>query len=175
MENICHYFKQNKQLTIDSIWTHNPKAGVIDRMAAHGYVVRIYQNEAMQSGALLAALQARNIAGIVLAGFLRLIPSAFVAAFPNKIINIHPALLPKYGGKGMYGDRVHQTVWENKEKQTGITIHYVNEVYDAGTILFQQSVALDETDTPEQIAQKVHALEYEHYPKIIANVFESDV
>jgi len=104
---------------------------------------------------------------IVLAGFLRKIAPSTLLRFPNKIINIHPALLPKYGGKGMFGMHVHQAVYDQKEAETGITIHYVNAHYDEGAIVFQQKVALGPDDTPATIAQKVHLLEYKHYPEII--------
>jgi phosphoribosylglycinamide formyltransferase-1 len=109
---------------------------------------------------------------IVLAGFLWLVPQKIVEAFPNKIINIHPALLPQYGGKGMYGDRVHQAVIENKEKESGITIHYVNEKYDDGDIIFQGRCPVVESDTPDSLAEKVHQLEYKHYPEVIARILE---
>ena len=107
---------------------------------------------------------------IVLAGFLWRIPEKIVKAFPNKIINIHPALLPKYGGKGMYGMHVHEAVIENKEEETGITIHFVNENYDEGAIIFQKSTHLDATDTPEMVANKIHKLEYAHFPRVIEEV-----
>jgi phosphoribosylglycinamide formyltransferase-1 len=104
---------------------------------------------------------------IVLAGFLWLLPQSFIAAFKNKIVNIHPALLPKYGGKGMYGKHVHNAVLENKEKETGITIHLVDEIYDHGKILFQKSIPLTPEDTLQTIEEKVHPLEYEYYPRVI--------
>jgi phosphoribosylglycinamide formyltransferase-1 len=94
-------------------------------------------------------------------------PENLIKAFPDKIINIHPALLPKYGGKGMYGDKVHQSVIEAKEKESGITIHYVNENYDEGKIIFQAKCSITTADTPDDLATKIHALEYEHFPKII--------
>lgn len=174
IENIHHFFKENEGLCIDSIWTNNKDAGVIQRMATYGYHVNVFESSAMRSGALLNLLQSRGIDGIVLAGFLLLIPQSFVEAYPQKIINIHPALLPKYGGKGMYGQHVHKAVWENRESETGITIHYVNEVYDAGDIIFQSRIKLNERDTPESIAKKVHQLEYAHFPKIIASIFDTD-
>ena len=111
---------------------------------------------------------------IVLAGFLWKIPEAIVKAFPNRIINIHPALLPNYGGKGMYGMHVHQAVKNNCDKETGITIHYVNEHYNKGAIIFQKETKLEITDSPEDIAQKIHALEYEYFPKIIEKTIIND-
>ncbi len=107
---------------------------------------------------------------IVLAGFLLKIPSTIIDAYPNKIINIHPALLPKYGGKGMYGMHVHNAVKENKDSETGITIHFVNENYDEGAIIFQATTKLKSSDSAEVIAQKIHTLEYAHFPKVIESV-----
>jgi len=104
---------------------------------------------------------------IVLAGFLWKVPKKIVRAFPKRIVNIHPALLPKYGGKGMYGDHVHRAVIENREKESGITIHYVNEKYDEGAIIFQATCEVEENDTPETLAERIHVLEYKYYPKTI--------
>ena len=109
---------------------------------------------------------------VVLAGFLWRIPQDFVIAFPNKMVNIHPALLPKYGGKGMYGMNVHKAVKENNEPESGITIHFVNEHYDEGAIIFQARTAVDSMDTPESIAQKIHTLEYAHFPRVIEEVIK---
>jgi phosphoribosylglycinamide formyltransferase-1 len=112
---------------------------------------------------------------IILAGFLWLVPSHIVKAFENRILNIHPALLPSYGGKGMYGENVHKAVHENGEPETGITIHKVNEKYDDGDIVFQEKVILSRNDTPDTIAAKVHELEYEHFPRIIKQFVSSGV
>ncbi|MGC6423200.1 MAG: phosphoribosylglycinamide formyltransferase [Flavobacteriaceae bacterium] len=171
VENIHRYFKDKDQLIIDSIWTNKPDAGVVNRMADHGYTVHIFEADAMRSGDLLKKLLLRGIDGLVLAGFLLQIPPSFIQAFPQNIINIHPALLPKYGGKGMFGMHVHQAVCDNQEKETGITIHFVNEEYDAGAIIFQTKVSLQSIDTPRTIAQKVQALEYAHFPRIIGQIF----
>jgi len=170
-ENIAKYFSESQQLQVDSIWTNNPRAGVIERMKPYGCPVFVFNKTDFNSGKVLSQIQERGINGIVLAGFLLLIPAAFVEAFPNQIINIHPALLPKYGGKGMYGSRVHEAVHQQGDKQTGITIHYVNEHYDEGGIIHQASVTLDSNDTPETIAQKVHQLEYKHFPQTIEKIF----
>ena len=120
-----------------------------------------------ETDALLTVLETEGVELIALAGFLWLVPTYLVRAFPDRILNIHPALLPKYGGKGMYGAHVHRAVREAGEKESGITIHYVNERYDEGTILHQSSVALEDTDTPEDIAAKVQALEHEHYWRVV--------
>ena len=110
---------------------------------------------------------------IVLAGFLLKFPTTILIAYPNQVINLHPALLPKYGGKGMYGHHVHDAVVANKEEETGITIHYVNENYDEGAIIFQKSVKLSEDDTPESVANKIHKLEYKYFPKVIEEILSS--
>lgn len=115
-------------------------------------------------------LRLNGINFIVLAGFMWLMPERFVKNFPKKIVNIHPALLPKYGGKGMYGHHVHEAVVNNKEQESGITIHWVNEVYDEGTIIYQAKCSISPNDSPDEVAAKVHKLEYEHYPRIIEKV-----
>ena len=117
--------------------------------------------------AILGLCIKKDINWVVLAGFLKLIPESFIVSFPNRIVNIHPALLPKFGGKGMYGMHVHRAVKEKGETETGITIHLVNEQYDQGAILFQSKVGISSEDSPEQIAEKVHQLEYQYYPKVI--------
>ncbi|MDX1761735.1 MAG: phosphoribosylglycinamide formyltransferase, partial [Christiangramia sp.] len=111
---------------------------------------------------------------IVLAGFLWLLPSNIIQEFPDKIINIHPALLPKYGGKGMYGAKVHESIIAEKEKESGITIHYVNEKYDEGQTIFQATTKINENDTPESLASKIHELEYKHFPEVIQLLLEKD-
>ncbi|MDD3638010.1 MAG: formyltransferase family protein, partial [Bacteroidales bacterium] len=119
---------------------------------------------------LTAELFKKQIDWIILAGFLWLIPKVLIQAYPNKIVNIHPALLPAYGGKGMYGEKVHQAVIQNGEKQSGITIHFVNEHYDAGAIIFQQQLELQADETPESLARRIHELEYKYYPEVIEKV-----
>lgn len=128
----------------------------------------VFDRAAFKSDSFLEALSEYKISFIVLAGFLWKVPEYLIKAFPDKIINIHPALLPKYGGKGMYGSHVHKSVVENKESESGITIHLVNENYDEGRIIFQGKCAVNEDDTTETVAQKVHELEYLHFPTIIA-------
>ena len=120
-----------------------------------------------ETNAVVKAMKQLEVDFVVLAGFLWLVPENILNEWPDKVVNIHPALLPKYGGKGMYGMRVHEAVKAAGEKQTGITIHLVNEQFDEGDILFQETVAVDENDTPEDIAQKVHALEHAYFPKVI--------
>lgn len=167
-ERIFEYFKENPALRISGIYTNNPSAGVIARAQRLGVHCRIFsRQEFSQSDVLLKELQAEGVDFIILAGFLWLIPAAYVQAFPNKIVNIHPALLPKYGGKGMYGAKVHEAVVAAGEKESGITIHFVNEHYDEGQIIFQASCVLDENETADTLAAKIHELEYSHFPRII--------
>lgn len=127
----------------------------------------------MAPGKVIQTLQDDNTDWIVLAGFLWLIPSYIIKRFPNRIINIHPALLPKYGGKGMYGARVHEAVIQNEERESGISIHYVNEQYDEGHIIFQAKCSVSEHDTADTLASRIHQLEYEHYPLIIEKLIKS--
>jgi phosphoribosylglycinamide formyltransferase-1 len=127
---------------------------------------KVFDKQQLNEGDVLRWLQGSGITHIVLAGFLWLIPDNLINAYPNKIINIHPALLPKYGGRGMYGSKVHQAVKAAGETETGITIHLVNQHYDEGAILFQAKTEIDQKDTPDEIANKVHQLEYKHYPVV---------
>lgn len=172
-EQIATYFANRTDVTISLILTNNPKAGVIDRArrgfghSRHTPVVLFDRPAFYETPQIVDLLQRQAIDLIVLAGFMWLVPSALVAAFPGRIINIHPALLPKFGGKGMYGDHVHKAVVAAGETETGITIHLVNEHYDEGQILFQATCPVLPTDSPEAVAEKVHTLEYQHYPQII--------
>ncbi|MEI9955658.1 MAG: phosphoribosylglycinamide formyltransferase [Ferruginibacter sp.] len=152
---------------------NKPGAGVLDIAAKAGIPSLLIEKEQFFKGdAYLPVLQKNNIDFIVLAGFLWKIPVALIKAYPKKIVNIHPALLPKYGGRGMFGHYVHEAVISNKEKESGITIHYVDEIYDHGAIIFQATCAISENDTAETLAQKIHVLEHAHYPKIIAQVVQ---
>lgn len=171
VENIYNYFNGNNQINIQCVLTNNKDAKVIERCQRLKIPVLYFNRIAFsKTDIILNTLKTFNPDLIVLAGFLWKIPESFVHAFPNKIINIHPALLPKYGGKGMYGGHVHQAVKENKETETGITIHYVNEHYDEGAIIQQAKTAVAPEDTPETIAEKVHALEYAYFPEVIAKI-----
>lgn len=165
-ENIATYFSANKNVAVSLILTNNPTAFVIERAKKLGIKSLIFnKHDFLKTDEILHFLLKNNINLIVLAGFLLKIPENLLKAFPNKIINIHPALLPKYGGKGMFGDTVHQSVIEAKEKESGITIHYVNENYDEGKIIFQAKCSINPTDTAKDLANKIHALEYAHFPK----------
>jgi phosphoribosylglycinamide formyltransferase-1 len=170
VENIIRFFRQNPQVEVVNILTNNPKAGVIDRIRPMKIPTIVFDKEQLNSGALSQQLELLNPDLIVLAGFLLKIPLDFTNAFRNKIINIHPSLLPKHGGKGMYGDRVHQSVKDAGDKETGISIHYVNENYDEGSIIFQAKVEVAEEDSISQIAHKVHQLEYKHFPELIQKI-----
>lgn len=170
-ENIVKYFENNNKIIISYILTNNEKAGVIKRAEALKIPFVIFsKDDFYKTDKILNLLKNENIDFIILAGFLWLVPSVIVKNFLNKIINIHPALLPKYGGKGMYGDNVHKKVIENCESESGITIHYVNDKYDDGDIIFQAKCQINNKDTAEMLAQKIHKLEYEFFPKIIGDI-----
>jgi phosphoribosylglycinamide formyltransferase 1 len=169
MQNIANYF-DNKHFKIAGVFTNNANAYVIERSKKLNIPVIIFNREEFLSGKILNILKNQNPDLIVLAGFLWLIPPEIINYFKNKIINVHPALLPKYGGKGMYGDNVHKAVIENRETESGITIHYVNEHYDEGNIIFQAKCEINKNDTPNSLAQKIHELEYKHYPRVIEDL-----
>lgn len=167
-ENIIASFKNTGRCKVVLILCNNPKAYVLERAKTHGISALTFNRPAFYQDTVVVDIL-KNCAPdlIVLAGFLWKFPESIIAEFPNKIINIHPALLPKYGGKGMYGSYVHEAVVANKETETGITIHYVNEHYDEGAIIFQASCPVLPTDTPNDVAAHVHQLEYTHFPVII--------
>lgn len=168
VENIANYFKLRKDVTICCVLTNKSDAKVIERCNRLGINALFFNRQAFsKSNFILDMLRSLEPDLVVLAGFLWKIPEAITNAFPNKIINIHPALLPKYGGKGMYGIHVHNAVKEAKETETGITIHYVNAHYDEGAIIQQVKTVVNPKDSPEDIASKVHLLEYEFFPKVI--------
>lgn len=167
-EAIIRYFQNDQNIKVALIVSNNPNAGVND--VAHRYHIplQIISNESLQHpDIILEQLKKFNINWIVLAGFLKKIPDAIIREYPNRIINIHPALLPKFGGKGMYGNRVHEAVLKNKETETGITIHIVNEHYDEGPVIFQQKVPVDVNDTVETLSNRVRMLEHQFFPRVI--------
>lgn len=158
----------NKGVTISLVASNKPEAGVLKIAEENNIPTLVIDKEKFFRGnAYVDELRSAGIDFIVLAGFLWKLPTALIKAFPKKIINIHPALLPKYGGKGMYGHFVHEAVLANKETESGITIHYVDELYDHGEIILQAKCVVNETDTPETLAKKVQALEHLHFPKIV--------
>ncbi len=166
-QKIIDYFRENEQVKIALIVCNNPKAGVLDIAAKENIpTLMITKNEFLQTG-YLDPIKSFHPDLIVLAGFLLKIPGVLIAAFPQKIINIHPALLPAHGGKGMYGNAVHTAVISSKEKVSGITIHYVDEIYDNGKVIFRESCEVTENDTAESLSNKIHKLEHEFYPKTI--------
>lgn len=167
VENIIQYFKNSPDVTVASVFTNNPNAEVLTKAAKYNIPTLIFNKEELSGGLVLEKVSELKPDLIVLAGFLWKFPVDIIAQYPNRIINIHPALLPKYGGKGMYGMKVHQTVLDNKENETGITIHYVNEHYDEGEFIFQQKVNIEDCASAEEIVAKVHKLEHKYFPEII--------
>jgi phosphoribosylglycinamide formyltransferase-1 len=174
-ENIIRYFQNKPRIKVSCICTNRADAYVTERVRPYHIPVLVFsRHDFYETGKVLDYLKENRIDWIILAGFLWLIPANLVDRYPSRIINIHPALLPKYGGKGMYGSSVHKAVIENREKQSGITIHYVNNEYDKGNIIFQASCDILKDDTPESLASRVHALEYEHFPRVIEEVVTRD-
>lgn len=173
-ENICRYFKNSKQIRVTLIISNKKESYVLKR--AESLLVEsvvFIKSDFQTSSKVVDCLKNKKIDFIVLAGFLLKVPDNLLEAYPNRIINIHPALLPKYGGKGMYGGYVHKAVKEAGETESGITIHYVNENYDEGNIIYQAKCAIQADDTPDDIANKVHALEYKYYPEVIESVVKT--
>jgi formyltetrahydrofolate-dependent phosphoribosylglycinamide formyltransferase len=171
-QKIIDYFKnKEKGIRVELIACNNPNAGVLQIASKENIPVLIIEKEKFFHGdEYIKELKEKQIDLIVLAGFMWKLPAALIKAYPNKIINIHPALLPKYGGKGLYGNFVHEAVLANKEKESGITIHYVDEIYDHGKVIFQAKCTVMENDTADSLAQRIHVLEHEHYPKVIEEV-----
>ncbi len=167
-ENIIRYFSDSENVRVALVLSNKRNAGVLDRADKHDIEALYFNRKALyRSDIILNVLKSIGPDLIVLAGFLWKFPDNILRAFPDSVINIHPALLPKYGGKGMYGLNVHRAVTENRETTSGITIHYVNENYDEGAVIFQTETAVLPSDSPEDVAHKIHALEYEHFPKVI--------
>jgi phosphoribosylglycinamide formyltransferase-1 len=171
-ENLFNYFANDKRIKIKLVVTNSDKAGVIERAEKYKKNVQIISKSALYeyTSKIIEFLETEKIDIIILAGFLLKIPEAFIRAFPNRIINIHPALLPKYGGAGMYGMHVHRAVLENKEKESGVTIHYVNEEYDKGEVILQAKCEVSDNETPESLSAKVRKLEFEFFPQAIEKI-----
>lgn len=175
VENIVNTFKENDLVHVSAVFVNKPDAYVLERAKRIELETFIFNRDDFKNSTkVLDKLAFFEPDLIVLAGFLWLMPSNIVKAYPGKIINIHPALLPKYGGKGMYGMKVHEAVVENKEPKSGITIHSIDENYDEGSILFQAECVVSEEDSPEDVATKVHALEYKHFPEVIADLLKDE-
>ncbi len=172
-EKIIKYFQEKKTAETVAVFSNNPKAKVLEKASNLDVPAYVFTKEELNNGKVLEKVKDLNPDLIVLAGFLWKFPDAIVHLYPNKIINIHPALLPKYGGKGMYGINVHKAVLENKDSHSGISIHYVNENYDEGAMIFQAEVVVDSCTTPEEIALKVQELEHVHFPRIIERLLDS--
>ena len=170
-ENIAKYFSDNQAVNVVLVVSNNPAAGVHDRVNRLGIPSVTYTKEELAEGReIVKKLAEFEVDWIVLAGYLKKISEPILHAFPQKIVNIHPALLPKHGGKGMYGVRVHEAVVAAGDGESGITIHYINENYDDGKIIFQARCPVMPSDTPDDVAAKVHALEYKYYPEVIARI-----
>jgi phosphoribosylglycinamide formyltransferase-1 len=169
-ENIIKFFNHTTIAKVTQVLCNNEHAKVFERCKNLNVNCLYFNREQFLKEDTILNLLKENADYIVLAGFLWKVPAKIIEAFPKKIINIHPALLPKYGGKGMYGMNVHKAVKENKESETGITIHYVNENYDEGAIIYQAKTALNDDDTPETIAEKILFLEQRYFPRIIESV-----
>ena len=173
LQRIAEYFKDNNDVAIVNVVCNNPQAYAIERAKTLGLPVRLVNRQEFNSTEFTQELIDLKLDLIVLAGFLWKIPVRLIQAYPKKIVNIHPALLPKYGGKGFYGEHVHEAVVAAKEAQSGITVHYVDEVYDHGEIILQARVALDEKETPDSLAAKIHRLEQAYFPVAIEQVLSS--
>jgi phosphoribosylglycinamide formyltransferase-1 len=168
---IVEYFRNNDKTGVALIVCNNPSAGVLQMASREKIPTLLIDKEQFFGGeGYVPFLKSHHINFIVLAGFLWKIPSTILSAYPNAIINIHPALLPKYGGKGMYGLNVHAAVLDAGDKESGITIHYVDEHYDNGDIIFQEKCEILPGDTPQSLAEKIHKLEYMHFPRVIDQV-----
>ena len=172
MQRIAEYFAPNPEVEVACVVSNNKDAYANQRAKNLGIPLLVVDKAYFTSEMFVERMKSLDIDLIVLAGFLWLIPQRLIEAFPNKIINIHPALLPKYGGKGFYGHHVHEAVVAAHEKESGITIHYVNEHYDSGNIIFQAKVALAATDTPDDVAAKIHVLEQANFPVVIEKLLK---
>jgi len=167
-QRIIDHFRHHPTISIALVVCNKPGAGVLDIAAREGIPTLLIEKEKFFRGnGYVEELKDRSIDFIVLAGFLWKVPVSLIRAYPRRIINIHPALLPRFGGRGMYGSRVHEAVIAAGEKESGITVHYVDELYDHGDIIFQASCPISEQETPASLAEKVHALEHTHFPAVI--------
>ena len=172
-ENIINYFQNDAENVVKIVFCNKPNAYVLERAKRLNVPTFVFGREDFyHSDMVLNELKRLDIDMIVLAGFLWKVPDAIIEAYRERVVNIHPALLPSYGGKGMYGMKVHESVIAAGEKESGITIHYVNDHYDEGATIFQAKCEIAPGDTPDTLAEKVHALEYEHFPRVIKEVLE---
>jgi phosphoribosylglycinamide formyltransferase 1 len=169
-EAIMDHFKDHPTVKIIKVYSNNADAFVLERAKKYHVLTQVITKNEFKDSSFKDSLVQEKYDLLVLAGFMLLVPEVIVKAFTNKIINIHPALLPKYGGKGMYGHFVHRKVIQNNESESGITIHYVNEEYDEGNVIFQAKCNVDKTDTADSLAEKIHVLEHRHYPSVIQKI-----
>ena len=174
--NIIEYFEKISVADVVLVISNKTDALALEKAQNKGVKTVVFNNESFKkNGAVLDYLMSQSINFIVLAGFLIKIPNEIIHAYPNKIVNLHPSLLPKYGGKGMYGKRVHKAVIENQESESGISIHFVNEEYDEGTIIFQAKVSVEKGDSVEVLAQKIQQLEHHFFPRVIEQVISKSL
>ena len=167
-ETIINYFRGHPTILVAAVLSNNPNAFVLERTRKHDVPTFVFnRNEFYHTSRVTDLLRDLGVSHLVLAGFLWLLPEKLLDMFPGRIVNIHPALLPSYGGKGMYGMRVHEAVKASGDSQTGITIHEVTHAYDEGPVIFQATCEIDAGDSPETISEKVHRLEHHHYPRVI--------
>jgi phosphoribosylglycinamide formyltransferase-1 len=167
-EKIMSHFQRHEEGEVALVLSNKPDAYVLERAGKFNIPTHVFNREVFyNSSEILDLLKDKGIFLVVLAGFLWLVPAELIRAFPNRMINIHPALLPAYGGKGMYGRHVHEAVLKNREKESGISIHFVNEIYDDGKIIRQEKCEVRPDDTPESLAQRIHVLEHRYYPLVI--------
>ncbi|MFT5513614.1 MAG: phosphoribosylglycinamide formyltransferase-1 [Bacteroidia bacterium] len=165
--NINNYFSDHQKIEVAKVYCNNPAAGIITKSFLNDIPSHVFTKRQLNDGDVLQQLKRDKIDVIILAGFLWLIPNNLIVGYANRIINVHPALLPKYGGKGMYGLNVHEAVIQSKDKTSGISIHLVDDQYDTGDHLFQGTVNIEAGESPESLADKIHKLEYAHFPKVI--------
>ena len=173
-ENIIRYFSDSATIEITAVLSNKKNAKVLERSNKYDIKTKVFSRDEFYETEKILEYLKKETDFIVLAGFLWKIPEKIIEVFSNKIINIHPALLPNYGGKGMYGMNIHKAIVANKESRTGITIHYVNKNYDEGAIIFQKEIALSNEDTPESVAKKIHILEQENFPRVIEEILMSN-
>ncbi|HMK06228.1 MAG TPA: phosphoribosylglycinamide formyltransferase [Flavobacterium sp.] len=173
-ENIILHFTKSDVGKVAAVFCNNPKAMVLERAQKYEVPTVVFSKENLKTDIVLHKLKEFQPDLIVLAGFLLQFPVSIIHEYPNQIINIHPALLPKYGGKGMYVMNVHRAILENNEIETGISIHYVNEHYDEGKIIFQKNISITNCATPEAVADKIHELEQKYFPSVIENLLKSE-
>lgn len=169
-QNLISFFSKNDTGRVVLVLSDKKEAGVISRVKDMGVEIVVFSSEELLSGTVLSMLKEKGIDFIVLAGFLKMVPMDIIEKYHGRIVNIHPSLLPKYGGRGMYGMNIHRAVIENRERESGITIHHVSPVCDDGDIIFQTSVEITDRDTPESLAAKISCLEMEHFPRVVEKI-----